>query len=63
VKRTKWTGLVRNACVALGNSPVRPGGVDYERVVELLRRLTESEIITISESARWALSRIQQKPA
>ena len=63
VKRTKWSGLVRNACVALGNSHVRPGGAEYERMVALLRRLTESEIFTIAESARWALSRIQQEPA
>jgi epoxyqueuosine reductase len=63
VKRAKWAGLVRNACVALGNSCVRPGTADYERVVWLLQRLTESEISTIAESARWALFRIQQKPA
>jgi len=59
MKRTKWTGLVRNACVALGNSGVRRGGPEYERVVALLKRLTESEVFTIGESARWALSRIQ----
>jgi epoxyqueuosine reductase len=62
VKRTKWAGLVRNACVALGNSRVRPGAADYEPVAALLRRLTESEISTVAESAHWALSRIQQKP-
>jgi epoxyqueuosine reductase len=61
VKRTKWVGLVRNACVALGNSRVRPGGANYERIVALLRRLTESDISAVAESAHWALSRIQQE--
>jgi len=62
VKRTKWTGLVRNACVALGNSHVTRGSAEYERVVALLGRLKESEISTVAESAHWALSRIQQMP-
>jgi len=59
MKRTKWVGLVRNVCVALGNSGVRRDGAEYERIAKLLRRLAESEISSIAESARWALSRIQ----
>jgi epoxyqueuosine reductase len=59
MKRTKWRGLVRNACIAMGNAKVRRGSKDYLRTVELLRRLEESSEIAISESARWALSRIQ----
>jgi epoxyqueuosine reductase len=59
VKRTKWRGLVRNACLALGNSRVRPGSAEHKGVVALLSRLRESEISTVAESARWALSRIQ----
>jgi epoxyqueuosine reductase len=62
VKRTKWAGLVRNACIALGNSRVRRGRTDRERIKELLRRLTDSQISVISESAQWALRRIQQEP-
>lgn len=58
VKRTKWAGLLRNACVALGNTGVQPGSAEQQRVVALLRKLTESEISTVAESARWALSRI-----
>jgi epoxyqueuosine reductase len=61
VKRTKWAGLVRNACVALGNTRVRPGSAEYEPIVALLRRLAESEISTVAESAHWALSRIKEK--
>jgi epoxyqueuosine reductase len=59
MKRTKWRGLVRNACIALGNSKVRSGSAEYARVFEVLRKLTQSEEISIAESARWALSRIQ----
>lgn len=59
VKRAKWAGLVRNACIALGNSRVSRINPDYERVKALLQRLAESETPAIAESARWALSRIQ----
>jgi epoxyqueuosine reductase len=59
VKRTKWAGLVRNACLALGNTEVQPGSAAQHRAATLLRKLTEFEISTVAESARWALSRIQ----
>jgi epoxyqueuosine reductase len=39
MKRTKWRGLVRNACVALGNAKLAKGSADYERVVNLLQKL------------------------
>jgi len=59
VKRTKWRGLIRNACVALGNSGVRPGIVALGRFHEILGRLAASEDQVLAESARWALSRIE----
>jgi epoxyqueuosine reductase len=59
IKRTKWRGLVRNACIALGNSEVHDGVPAYQRITELLRRLSTSEDSVIAESALWALSRIQ----
>jgi epoxyqueuosine reductase len=59
VKRTKWRGLMRNACIALGNSGVRPGTADHDRISDLLDRLAASEDPVLAESARWALSRIQ----
>jgi epoxyqueuosine reductase len=59
MKRTKWAGLVRNACIALGNCRIKKGSVAFERIVQLLQRLSESDRPTISESAHWALSRIQ----
>jgi len=59
VKRTKWRGLVRNACVALGNSAIERGSDDHERICALLARLSASSEPPIAESAQWALSRIQ----
>jgi epoxyqueuosine reductase len=59
IKRTKWRGLVRNACIALGNSEVRRGARAYYRITELLQRLSVSQDPVIAESALWALSRIQ----
>jgi epoxyqueuosine reductase len=59
VKRTKWRGLMRNACIALGNSGLRRGMTDYDRIRKSVERLAASEDQVISESARWALSRIQ----
>ena len=59
MKRTKWRGLVRNACIALGNGKLRPGSAEHGRVVELLERNAESPESAIAVSARWALSRIQ----
>jgi len=59
MKRAKWAGLVRNACVALGNSGIDRGDPGYARSVALLERLAKSKIPTIAESARWALSRIE----
>ena len=59
IKRTKWPGLVRNACIALGNSEIHPGTAAHRRISELLRRLCESSDPIIAESALWALSRIQ----
>jgi len=59
VKRTKWRGLMRNACIALGNSGLRPGMADQSRIKALLDRLAASEDQVLAESAQWALSRIQ----
>jgi epoxyqueuosine reductase len=59
LKRTKWRGLVRNACIALGNSASVRGSREHDRVCTLLRRLSASSESLIAESARWALSRIQ----
>ncbi len=59
IKRTKWRGLVRNACNALGNSDLRRDTRAHSRASALLERLTASAEPVIAESARWALTRIQ----
>jgi epoxyqueuosine reductase len=59
IKRTKVRGLVRNACIALGNSEIRRGAPGYDRITELLQRLSSLQDAVIAESALWALSRIQ----
>jgi len=59
IKRTKWRGLVRNACIALGNARIGAGTAPHARIRELLERLAGSPEHVIAESARWALSRIQ----
>jgi epoxyqueuosine reductase len=59
IKRTKWRGLVRNACIALGNSGLASGTAAHSRVSALLERLASSPEQIVAESAQWALSRIQ----
>jgi epoxyqueuosine reductase len=56
VKRAKYRGLVRNACVALGNTPL-PRAV-RERVRTQLERLAAGSDAVIAEHAAWALLRI-----
>jgi len=61
IKRTKWRGIVRNACLALGNSNVGPDNPAYARITATLNRLAQSPEIHVAESAQWALSRIQSQ--
>jgi epoxyqueuosine reductase len=58
VKRAKWRGLVRNACIALGNSHMARGSDTHKRVVVLLDRLAASDDSLIAEHARWAMQRL-----
>ena len=59
VKRAKYQGLVRNACVALGNATgtLTPGA--RQRICALLERLSASPDQVIAEHAAWALSRVR----
>ena len=59
VKRTKWKGLVRNACIALGNIKPAPDAPERGQILVLLEQLAGSAEPAIAESARWALGRIQ----
>jgi epoxyqueuosine reductase len=61
IKRTKWRGIVRNACIALGNARITPNSAAHGRAVTTLQRLANSADIPIAESAQWALSRIQSQ--
>ncbi|MGH9575088.1 MAG: tRNA epoxyqueuosine(34) reductase QueG [Candidatus Acidiferrales bacterium] len=56
-KRTKWRGLVRNACVALGNAVLAEGSPTRERVLRLLKNLAASSDSLIAQHANWALKR------
>jgi len=60
VKRAKWRGLVRNACVALGNSGITPGHDSRARAIKALDQLAASDDSLIAEHARWALNRLSQ---
>jgi epoxyqueuosine reductase len=57
-KRAKWRGLVRNACVALGNSGIARGSRVFQRITLLLGRLADSDDALIAEHARWALTQL-----
>jgi epoxyqueuosine reductase len=61
IKRAKWRGLVRNACIALGNADLERHSARHGEIVSALTRLSQSSQIDIAESAQWALSRIQPK--
>ena len=59
VKRTKWRGLVRNACIAAGNSRLTSGSPSHARICQSLKKLAACGDTIVAESAQWALSRIQ----
>lgn len=61
VKRAKWRGLVRNACVALGNTELPQERKAAARVLKVLTSLAGSDDELIAEHARWALARLKQR--
>jgi len=58
VKRTKWRGLLRNACVAIGNSGLRDGEPRYTEICARLTKLAASDDAILAEHAQWALDRL-----
>ena len=62
-KRAKWRGIVRNACVALGNSAASLDPAARDRVTALLDRLASSPDALIASHARWALARLSDGAA
>lgn len=63
VKRTKWRGLIRNVCVALGNSRITPESPVYTPVIRRLEQLATGDDATIAEHAQWALDRLASDEA
>lgn len=59
LKRAKWRGVVRNACIAVGNSGLKRGVANHARILDSLERLAACGDSAVAESAQWALSRIQ----
>ena len=59
VKRTKWRGLMRNACVAIGNSGLRPSDPRYEEIRSKLSQIAGSGDKILAEHAQWALDRLE----
>ena len=58
VKRAKWRGLVRNACVAIGNSGLRAGEPRYAEICARLSEWVASGDANLAEHAQWALGRL-----
>jgi epoxyqueuosine reductase len=58
VKRAKWRGMVRNACVAIGNSGLRPGEPGYAEICSRLTELAASGDALLAEHAQWGLARL-----
>ena len=58
IKRAKWRGLVRNSCVAIGNSGLRSGEPRYEEIRSRLAQLAAGSDALIAEHAQWALDRL-----
>ena len=62
-KRAKWRGLVRNACVALGNARLSPESPAHATALQLLDRLAHCDDALIAEHARWARARLSASAA
>ena len=58
VKRAKWRGLMRNACVAIGNSGLRPGAPRFQEICARLSEFVATGDAILAEHAQWALGRI-----
>lgn len=61
VKRAKWRGLLRNVCVALGNSRLSRDDPAHTRATAALERLASCDDTLIAEHAQWALARLNPR--
>jgi epoxyqueuosine reductase len=59
VRRTKWRGLIRNACIAAGNAADKyaADAPNLGRLRDCLRELAASADPLLAEHAAWALAR------
>jgi epoxyqueuosine reductase len=55
VKRARYSGLRRNAAIAMGNS-------GDQRFLPALEKLATDEDATVAEHARWALQKLTNIP-
>jgi epoxyqueuosine reductase QueG len=53
--------LIRNACVALGNSRITPEHQAYSLIIRRLEQLAAGDDATIAEHAAWALGRLRHE--
>ncbi len=58
MKRTKWRGLVRNACIGLGNAKLARTNPEHAGAIAVVEKLMKSTDPVIAESAQWANARI-----
>ena len=60
MKRAKWRGLVRNACVALGNANIARGSDRHAKITATLGSLAAGDDPIIAGHAQWALDRLNR---
>jgi epoxyqueuosine reductase len=58
VRRTKWRGLLRNACIAAGNAGVTLDEPARAQLRARLAQLAAAEDATVAEHASWALAQL-----
>jgi epoxyqueuosine reductase len=61
MKRAKWRGIIRNALNAIGNATIKEASPENERFRALLEKFRQLEDEGISESADWALAKIDKR--
>ncbi|MGH9704035.1 MAG: hypothetical protein ACRD4K_11725, partial [Candidatus Acidiferrales bacterium] len=61
IKRAKWRGLIRNSCIAIGNSNLPPASSANSRALSTLERLSKSPESTVAKHAQWAITRLKIK--
>jgi epoxyqueuosine reductase len=63
VRRTKWRGLMRNACIAAGNAPALAGDAQIGPLRKRLSEIAAGSDELLAEHARWALAQLPRVPA